>query len=485
MKGKTYICTGKSFDYTIAPVTEAADYHWTIASGIGTLIQTSDTSFSLEAQKQTVFNICVDFTSSLGVFTQQCWNVFAYEIKTTILPTFYICKGGPDTVDVCGNVIRWGNGSPSLETAKCTLISYLGCDSIIITTILRAPTIIPIKSFYLCKGDSIKVFDKSLVINFNSCFLDTLITIKKGSWDNRCDSAVKCLFYNLSSNMSISKIKRSTSCTNGTKVLRAESNPCFGYNTYYWYKDGVFFDSLQEVSVSQSGLYTVVTKNKFYKSLLDTIFSYCSDSTSILIDINQADTLLASISPATNIFNTNIKSVTLTGIPSGGTFTGFGIIGNVFYPSNTGEGTYTITYNVLKNGCLYQATKTISVINIKKKKGKTSGLVGDKGKTYDFNDDNSVTFVTKKTTNNSQELLIRPNPTSNYFEILANNLTSVSTVKIIIADVLGQKIMENEIEVQNGSINTNFDLKSQPNGTYIVQIVDQDNIISKKILKNN
>lgn len=59
----------------------------------------------------------------------------------------------------------------------------------------------------------------------------------------------------------------------------------------------------------------------------------------------------------------NAAPVTLSGNPAGGTFTGNGMIGNVFHPALAGVGTHIITYTYTNaNGCTKSATRTLNVI---------------------------------------------------------------------------------------------------------------------------
>ena len=57
--------------------------------------------------------------------------------------------------------------------------------------------------------------------------------------------------------------------------------------------------------------------------------------------------------------------VMLTGNPSGGTYSGTGVLNNMFYPYNAGVGTWTITYTYTDgNGCTSFATQDITVYPI-------------------------------------------------------------------------------------------------------------------------
>jgi photosystem II stability/assembly factor-like uncharacterized protein len=56
-------------------------------------------------------------------------------------------------------------------------------------------------------------------------------------------------------------------------------------------------------------------------------------------------------------------TVTLTGVPAGGTFSGVGVTGNTFDPVATGSGTFTITYTYTDgNGCISDTTHSTNVL---------------------------------------------------------------------------------------------------------------------------
>ena len=59
---------------------------------------------------------------------------------------------------------------------------------------------------------------------------------------------------------------------------------------------------------------------------------------------------------------TNDAAVTLTGTPSGGTFSGQGISGNTFDPATAGSGTHNISYSYLDvNGCSNSSSQSVNV----------------------------------------------------------------------------------------------------------------------------
>lgn len=53
--------------------------------------------------------------------------------------------------------------------------------------------------------------------------------------------------------------------------------------------------------------------------------------------------------------------VNLNGSPANGVWTGTGVTGNQFCPSNVTSGTYTITYSVTQNGCTFSQSTSVGV----------------------------------------------------------------------------------------------------------------------------
>lgn len=73
---------------------------------------------------------------------------------------------------------------------------------------------------------------------------------------------------------------------------------------------------------------------------------------------------------------------------------------------------------------------------------------------------------------------IVPNPTSGKFSITFSKELLNATIAII--DVNGKTVQQSK---QSGN-KLNFDIYNQPAGIYFVKIIDGNNVISKKILKN-
>jgi hypothetical protein len=84
----------------------------------------------------------------------------------------------------------------------------------------------------------------------------------------------------------------------------------------------------------------------------------CSGSASTTITVNAS--VVVSISSIPNMCVT-AGSVTLSGSPAGGTFSGPGVVGNTFDPAIAGAGTHTITYTYSSGSCVTNNTATTTV----------------------------------------------------------------------------------------------------------------------------
>ncbi len=86
----------------------------------------------------------------------------------------------------------------------------------------------------------------------------------------------------------------------------------------------------------------------------------CTNSTVVQVTVNALPTVGFSGFAAT--YCDNDAAVTLTGSPAGGSFSGAGVSGNMFYPSLTGAGTYSITYTYTDgNGCMNTDVQSATV----------------------------------------------------------------------------------------------------------------------------
>lgn len=85
-----------------------------------------------------------------------------------------------------------------------------------------------------------------------------------------------------------------------------------------------------------------------------------SDPVNLNIFIYQVLPTITTIGP----FCDGSPCVTLNATPTGGVFSGNGVVGNQFCSGVAGVGTHTITYTVTINGCTFTTTTTVVVNQI-------------------------------------------------------------------------------------------------------------------------
>ncbi len=114
-------------------------------------------------------------------------------------------------------------------------------------------------------------------------------------------------------------------------------------------------------STTASPNHTFFQAGTFNVRLIVTNSDFCSDTLTNQIVINAQ--LSVSIDAINTAYCENSGDVALTGNPSGGTFSGAGVSGNIFSPSAAGVGgPYNITYQVGSGACSGSAQTSTSVI---------------------------------------------------------------------------------------------------------------------------
>ncbi len=118
-----------------------------------------------------------------------------------------------------------------------------------------------------------------------------------------------------------------------------------GFSSYLWSNGS----NSQSINVTLSGTYSVTVNSGEYCSASDTI------------DVVIVTNTTATITGLPPIICTGDDDIILTGFPAGGTFIGPSITGNMFSPSNAGEGSFIIMYNYNGTSCSSTASETIII----------------------------------------------------------------------------------------------------------------------------
>lgn len=152
-------------------------------------------------------------------------------------------------------------------------------------------------------------------------------------------------------------------------------------------------------------------------------------------------------------------AVTLSGTPTGGTFSGTGVSGSSFDPATAGVGgPYTVTYSYTDgNGCSGSATQTVTVLA---DTGSSIGIVNIKG----------ISAVS-----------VYPNPNSGKFELTFKSDIARS-VDITITNAIGEKVTLERNVLVNNTFTKVIDLGKVATGVYTLTITDGKERASYKVV---
>lgn len=146
----------------------------------------------------------------------------------------------------------------------------------------------------------------------------------------------------------------------------------------------------------------------------------------------------------------NHAPVTLTGSPTGGSFSGNGIVSNEFDPELAGEGAHTITYTYQDvNGC--QAFDEVI-----------------------FTVDGCASLEENKL---SDMITLHPNPASNYFEIVLEGSAIIENIQLISSE--GKLVA---IDLMNKNNTIKVATASLQRGAYFVRIQTREGVAVKKLI---
>ncbi|MBL0049658.1 MAG: hypothetical protein IPP32_16365 [Bacteroidetes bacterium] len=184
------------------------------------------------------------------------------------------------------------------------------------------------------------------------------------------------------------------------------------------------------VGVSSAGVFTPSVTGNFILTYTYTDGNSCSSSDTMIVKVVNPQ-----IANAGNGFSTclNSPAKTLIGFtPSGGTWTGAGITGNIFTPLTAGVGTFTLTYTFGSGTCLSSDTirvivnplPTVTVNSATICAGQTATLTANGATTYSWSNGG---------TNNPHP--VTPLSTSNFTVTGTNTLTGCTNTAVSIVTV--------------------------------------------------
>ncbi len=249
-----------------------------------------------------------------------------------------------------------------------------------------------------------------------------------------------------------------TFCAGGSVNLIAATG--IGY-TYQWYRNGTAVSNAtaSTYSATIAGNYTVIVSSN----------GCSSTSTATIVTVNPNPSVtLTGLNSYTNFYT---SPITLTGNPSGGTYSGSGVSNNLFNPSIAGLGVNNVIYNYTNTaGCSGNATQSTIVYD-------TLGVVCTTYDTITTLISVTDTLIINTTLslpapNNENTILIYPNPASDHITIDNGNFVAMAGYTIKIENNAGQQVFQSAINQAQFYV----DLSTWTgNGLYFVHLIDAQN----------
>lgn len=250
-----------------------------------------------------------------------------------------------------------------------------------------------------------------------------------------------CISLLLNSTSIVNAIGSTVSCANTPVTLVAN----LGAASYLWSPSGSTNDTL--IATVSGNYFCTMTNNT----------GSCSSSSSpitVTINPNPYPIVTLDLSPI-DTQCVSINTVILNGeSPSGGLYSGTGVTGNQFSPSNSGAGTFAITYTYSDAlGCTSTAVDSIFV---------------------------DVCIGLETNVNNG--LSVFPIPSSNQVNVEFNSDPS-ELIIVELVDMFGQTVKKESQETHvQGKQNIQLDICNISDGNYMLLVKTDNEILSKRII---
>lgn len=436
--GSSPICDGSSVNLTASG---ANNYSW--SSGQTTA------SVSVSPSLTTTYIVT-------GTNVAACTNTAAVTVTVNPTPTLAItgptaiCAGQTASLTVSGATsYNWSTGattavvpvSPAVTSVYTATGTTAGCSgtAVVTLTVNANPTVTIASPTAICAGQS-ATLTASGASSYNwsnattvaaTVVSPSVTTVYTATGTTNGCVGTASVSLSINANPTVAIAGPSAICAGQTASLAAS-----GASTYVWSNGST--TAANAVSPTVTTVYTAT----------GTAANGCTGTSSVNLAVNALP--VVSLSAATTgTVCINTPTISLTGSPAGGTYSGANVSGNVFTPGAT-PGTFTTSYAFTNSVTTCSNTANAVIV--------VSGCVG----------------LNEITTSNS--FVTYPNPTSAAFTLAFNNGLDK---QVTVIDVTGKVVYT----ASTNAPTLEIDLAGLANGIYSVKVVSNQNVEVIKVVK--
>jgi hypothetical protein len=264
------------------------------------------------------------------------------------------------------------------------------------------------------------------------------------------DDVVPCI----TPNAFIAAQSSTTFCQGSSVSLNANTGTNYSYQ---WYNNN------QIINGATSSSYQATTSGNYTVKVIDGACNTLSSVTNVIVNSNP----IVSLNSLNPLVLKTSSPIQLVGNPTGGVYSGNGVLNSILYPSNANLGNSSITYNYTSpQGCSGSAIRYTIIVD----------SVGNVCKTT-INDTVSILKIQFKlttgiNTNQYTSMKVYPNPTSDLLIIDASDIQALIGYRYRILDLQGKEIYNAFVTTAK----TEVSLKSLGvKGVYVLHIIDANN----------
>lgn len=442
-------CVGSAITFNGSSTYGATSWTWNFPGGTPSTASVQNPVITYATPG--IYSVTVMSTNSTGNSVPVTQTISIGSLPLVTASSTTACSGSPATLIASGaSTYVWSTGSTGASltvnpTANTTYTvkgtSAVGCTNTAVASINVNPSpTVTVSSATVCPGAiaTLTATGASTYLwntgaagaTFTANPMVTTPYTVGGTDANGCSSYITA--YVVISNTPAISVNSSIICAGVSTTLTAS-----GVSTYQW-NTGSTSASIS-VNPTITTVYTITGTSPG-----------CSVTGSKTTTVTVKPLPMVSLAPIAMQCMTH-PSVTLTGNPAGGTYSGTGVTGSVFDPAISGAGTFTLSYNYLNtgNGCSNTALQTVTV----------SACTGI----------DELAFGS---------VLIYPNPAKDLVYINFNNAPAENT-RIELYDAIGKLILSEKVSNSFMTVSIS-DLSS---GMYFIRITEGEKQAVKHLVK--